>query len=137
MCLKYHVKRLVYVSSVHAIPERPKDEVISEINQFDPRDVVGLYAMTKSKATQIVLGGVLLGLDAVVVHPSGIIGPNDYGHGYCTQLVMDYLDGRLTAGVNGGYDFVDVRDVADGVNSGPPTRASAESAIYSPTNTSR
>ena len=29
--------------------------------------------------------------------------------------MLDYLDGRLTAGVRGGYDFVDVRDVANGI----------------------
>ena len=51
----------------------------------------------------------------MVVHPSGILGPGDYGHGHLTQLVTDYLNGRLTACVKGGYDFVDVRDVAAGI----------------------
>ena len=46
---------------------------------------------------------------------TGIIGPNDYGHGHLTQMVISYLNGSLTACVEGGYDFVDVRDVADGV----------------------
>ena len=32
-----------------------------------------------------------------------------------TQMVIDYLNSRLTACVKGGYDFVDVRDVADGI----------------------
>ena len=32
-----------------------------------------------------------------------------------TQLVIDFYKSRLTAGVRGGYDFVDVRDVADGI----------------------
>lgn len=50
-----------------------------------------------------------------MVHPSGIIGPFDPGHGHLTQLVIDYCKGSLTAGVKGGYDFVDVRDVADGI----------------------
>ena len=31
LCLEYGAKRLVYVSSVHAIPERPMGEVITEI----------------------------------------------------------------------------------------------------------
>lgn len=29
-------------------------------------------------------------------------------------MVTDYIEGRLPACVNGGYDFVDVRDVASG-----------------------
>ena len=49
------------------------------------------------------------------MHPSGICGPYDYGHGHLTQLVQDFCTGRLAAGVDGGYDFVDVRDVAAGI----------------------
>lgn len=60
-------------------------------------------------------GELVRGLDAMVVHPSGLIGPGVYGRGHLTQLVMDFLDGRLTAGVAGGYDFADVRDVAEGI----------------------
>ena len=115
MCLSYGVKRLVYTSSVHAIPELPEGEVIREADHFEAADVVGLYAKSKARATQIVLDSVQRGLDAVIVHPSGIIGPNDYGKGHLTQLVVDYVNGKLGACVKGGYDFVDVRDVADGI----------------------
>ena len=115
MCLSYGVKRLVYTSSVHAIPELPEGEVIREVDHFEAADVVGLYAKSKARATQIVLDSVQRGLDAVIVHPSGIIGPNDYGKGHLTQLVVDYVNGKLGACVKGGYDFVDVRDVADGI----------------------
>lgn len=114
ICLKYKVKKFIYVSSVHAIPELPKKQLITEVDTFDANMVVGLYAKTKAKATNIVLNSVAKGLNAVVVHPSGIIGPNDYGNAHLTQLIMDYLDGRLTSCINGGYDFVDVRDVANG-----------------------
>ena len=115
MCQKTGVKRLVHVSSVHAIPEKAKGETVTEVSRFDYRKVEGLYAQTKAKATQIVLNAAAKGLDTVVVHPSGILGPGDYGHGHLTQLVSDYLNGRLTACVKGGYDFVDVRDVAAGI----------------------
>lgn len=115
MCRLYHVKRLVHVSSVHAIPEQGYGKVMTEIDHFSAEDVHGLYAKTKAEATQAVLDAAREGLDACVVHPSGIIGPGDYGHGHLTQMIMDYMDGRLTACVKGGYDFVDVRDVADGI----------------------
>ena len=72
-------------------------------------------AKTKAAASQIVLNAVKQGLNASIVHPSGIIGPGDYGRTHLTQLVISYLNGTLTACVNGGYDFVDVRDVADGI----------------------
>lgn len=115
LCQKHKVKRLVYISSVHAIPEAPAGTIICEVPQFDPSAVCGLYARTKSEATQCVLDAAKAGLNACIVHPSGIIGPYDYGHGHLTQLILDYMRGRLTACVKGGYDFVDVRDVAVGV----------------------
>lgn len=112
---QHQVKKFVYVSSVHAIPEKEKGETISEVSEFNPADVVGLYAKTKSEATSYVLKAANDGLHVSVVHPSGIAGPFDYGRGHITALVIDYYKGRLTSAVNGGYDFVDVRDVADGV----------------------
>lgn len=115
LCQKHKVKRLVYVSSVHAIPEAPAGTTICEAQQFDPSAVCGLYAKTKAEATQCVLDAARAGLNACVVHPSGIIGPYDYGRGHLTQLILDYLRGRLTACVKGGYDFADVRDVAAGI----------------------
>ncbi len=115
LCKAHQVKKLVYISTVHAIPEPPQGEAITEVNGFTPDAVIGLYAKTKAMATQIVLDAAKDGLDATVVQPSGIIGPNDYGHGHLTQLIISYLSGSLTACVEGGYDFVDVRDVADGV----------------------
>ena len=113
-CMENHVKRLVYVSSVHAIAEKRKGEKIEETKEFNPKRVVGAYAKTKAEATKAVLDSVAQGLDAVVVHPSGILGPGDYGHGHLTQMVIDACRGALRACVKGGYDFVDVRDVAYG-----------------------
>lgn len=115
LCLLHQVKRLVYVSSVHAIPEKPKGEKIVEVRDFSPDLVIGQYAKTKAIATAYVLAATQKGLDAVVVHPSGIVGPYDYGKGHLTTLVIEYYHGRLTAGIEGGYDFVDVRDVANGL----------------------
>lgn len=113
-CEQYGARKLVYISSVHALPEKAKGETISEVKEFNKEKLVGLYAQTKAEATAAVLAAGKRGLNVSVVHPSGIIGPNDYGHGHMTQLVVDYLNGRLTAAIKGGYDFVDVRDVAAG-----------------------
>ena len=114
-CIEHRVKKLVYVSSVHAIPEKPRGEYIEEVSEFDPDKVVGFYAKTKAEATTYVLAAAGQGLNASVVHPSGICGPYDYGRGHLTTLIVDYCKHRLTAAIRGGYDFVDVRDVADGI----------------------
>ncbi|NCB30908.1 MAG: NAD-dependent epimerase/dehydratase family protein, partial [Clostridia bacterium] len=114
-CKEYAVHKLVHVSSVHAIPELPHGQTMEEIDHFDPDKVVGQYAKTKAEATQLVLDAAQKGLNASVVHPSGICGPNDYGRGHMTQLFKDYYRGALLAAVKGGYDFCDVRDVAQGI----------------------
>ncbi len=133
-CKANGVKKLVYISSVHAIPELPKGQVMQEISCFDPEKVVGVYAKTKAEATQLVLQAGQEGIDVSVVHPSGICGPYDYGHGHITQLFKDYYRGTLTAAVNGGYDFCDVRDVANGViscaNQGEPGACYILSGAY-------
>ena len=113
-CRRHGVARLVYVSSVHAIPEKEKKMTMEEVNTFSPKQVRGGYAKTKAEATQLVLDAAAEGLDAVVVHPSGILGPYDETGNYLVQMVRAYLRGKLPACVHGGYDFVDVRDVADG-----------------------
>lgn len=111
--LEVHGK-MVYVSSVHAITEHPG--VISETKDFNPDLVKGLYAKTKAETTKYILEMTRKeGLNCCVVHPSGLIGPYDYGRSHLTELVIDTIQKRLTAGVNGAYDFVDVRDVAQGI----------------------
>ena len=115
LCLvEYGAKRLVYVSSVHAIPERPMGEVITEECRVSPELVHGAYAKSKAAATKKVLLAAEKGLDAGIVSPSGIIGPGDRGMGSMTVMLRSFLRGRLPAGVCGGYDFVDVRDAAAG-----------------------
>lgn len=114
LCREYGVKRLVYVSSVHAIPIKDPLAVLTETDTFSADAVVGGYAKTKAAATKAVLAAAAQGLDAVVVHPSGILGPFGRTENHLVQLVTDYIEGRLPACVNGGYDFVDVRDVARG-----------------------
>ena len=129
LCREYLVKRLVYVSSVHAIPEQKRGNVTGEIRDFSPDDVVGGYAKTKAEATREVLRAAQEGLDAVVVHPSGILGPYDRSGNHLVQMVAEYLHGTLPACVKGGYDFVDVRDVADAVISSINNGISGESYL--------
>ena len=108
--------KLVYVSSVHAITEKPNGEKMTEITDFDENRVTGLYAKSKARTAKMILEEVKTkGLNACIVHPSGIIGPNDYSNTHLTQMILDIANGSLRAFVKGGYDFVDVRDVADGI----------------------
>ena len=115
-CLEHEeCEKMVYVSSTGAIPERPKGERIKEVNEFDPDKVVGWYSRTKAMATQEVLNAVKnRGLNACVVHPSGILGPNDYAVGETTGTIIQIINGEMPVGMQGSFNLCDVRDLADG-----------------------
>ncbi|MDD3339119.1 MAG: NAD-dependent epimerase/dehydratase family protein [Lachnospiraceae bacterium] len=114
-CRRIHADKLIYVSSVHAIPEQKKGEMIRETTFFSEKKVKGLYAKSKAAATALVLEAAYEGLNVSVVHPSGIIGPYDDGDNHVVSMIRSFCRGRFPVGVVGGYDFVDVRDVAKGV----------------------
>lgn len=114
LCQEFHVKRLLYVSSVHAISESGDLKVIKEVNHFSPDEVEGDYAKTKAIASQLVMDAGQEGLDVILTHPSGIIGPHGNSKDYLIQLISNYINRTLPASVKGGYDFVDIRDVAKG-----------------------
>ena len=114
-CSQCGVGKLVYVSSVHAIPEKPKGTEIAETTIFSSELVRGDYAKSKAMATALALQAAKEGLNASVVFPSGIIGPGDMGKGSITNMLLSFLAGKLPLAVKGGYDFVDVRDVAAGI----------------------
>ncbi len=117
-CIEHHVKKLVYISSTSAIPELPHGQKIKEVDHFIPTDgLVGYYAVTKAEASQKVLDAVRdnADFDASIVHPSGICGPNDYSFGPVAQVVSQYMNGDMKIGLEGTFNSVDVRDLADGV----------------------
>ena len=74
-CIAHGVGKMVYVSSVHAIPEKPRGCPITEDCKLAPGLVDGDYAKSKATATNLVLDAAAQGLNASVVFPSGIIGP--------------------------------------------------------------
>lgn len=115
LCEKYGINRLTYVSSVHAIPDEGKGTVIREPKHCLASLVVGDYGKSKAEATLHVKRAAKSGLDTVIAYPSGLVGPQDYAMGYMTEVIRAYLKGCLPAAVKGGYDFVDVRDAAEGV----------------------
>ena len=75
----------------------------------------GDYAKSKATATELVFNAAKRGLNASIVFPSGIIGPGDLQGGSFTSMAKSFLAGKLPLAVRGGYDFVDVRDVANGI----------------------
>jgi dihydroflavonol-4-reductase len=107
------VRRLIYTSSIHAI-KRVEDCTIDETVPFDPLTTISSYDRSKAEASLVVLEAVREGLDAVIVCPTGVIGPHDYRGSEMGNLFQDWMKSPVNFLINGAYDFVDVRDVADG-----------------------
>jgi len=114
-CREAGVGRLVYTSSIHALVEPPAGVCLDESFAIDPEGVRGPYARTKAEATRLVFAAADDGLATVVVFPSGVIGPYDFRLSHTGKFIKECAEGRFRVYVDGAYNFVDVRDVAQGL----------------------
>lgn len=105
------IKRLIHVSSTHALQELPGDTVFDETRPHKEAHHFA-YDYTKACAEQLVLDAVQRGMDAVIVRPSSMIGPEDHKPSLLGAGLYAMAQRKIPALVKGGYDFVDVRDVA-------------------------
>lgn len=115
-CRKAGVKKLVYMGSVDTYVPLPDDQVMHEVYTYDPDTLEGAYAKTKAEATALVLeangrGGV----ETVVCQPSACMGPYDFKVSSVGSMIRMFSKGAFPITMTfGGYNFVDVRDVAYG-----------------------
>jgi dihydroflavonol-4-reductase len=125
------VRRLVYTSSIHALSRIPHGTTIDESVPFDPQHAISVYDHSKAQASLEVLNAVKGGMDAVIACPTGVIGPYDYRVSELGQLILDCVLHKPMFYVDGAYDFVDVRDVAQGLALVSENGHSGESYILS------
>ncbi len=117
LCCQKHseCKKLVYCSSTGAIPEEKKGRKMKEVIYFDEDQTVGCYSRSKAIASQAVLDAANKeGLNACIVHPSGILGPEDPAVGETTKTLIDIINGEMPMGMDGSFNLCDVRDLAAG-----------------------
>ena len=108
------VKKLVYTSSIHAI-QRIEDGMIDERLPYDLNNPYGEYDRSKAEATLEVQQAARTGLEAVIVCPTGVIGPYDFRGSMMGAVIHDAAFAKPTLYVDGAYNFVDVRDVVSGM----------------------
>jgi dihydroflavonol-4-reductase len=113
-CRRAGVRRLVHFSSIHALLQEPFETPVDE-----DRPLVGArrcppYDRSKAAGEKEVRGAIEKGLDAVIIYPTAIIGPNDYQLSYFGEALLRLARHQLPALVTGGFDWVDVRDVVTG-----------------------
>ena len=130
-CREGSVERLVYVSSIHALERSEEGRIIDEKLDFDPANPAGEYDRSKAEASLEVLRLVRTGLDAVIVCPTGIIGPFDFRRSEMGRMITKWMKKQPHGMVEGHFDFVDVRDVADGLISACRNGVKGETYILS------
>lgn len=124
------ITKLVYISSVHVFRQKPYDLPLDETRPFVSDDSV-FYDQTKRDAHLMAQEAAKNGQDVVVVCPSAVIGPNDYKPSKLGKAIIDIYKGKFPALFKGGFDFVDVRDIADGTIAALEKGRSGETYILS------
>jgi dihydroflavonol-4-reductase len=116
-CIKHKVRRLLETGTCHTVPFHDHTSVMREPDHFDPNDFHAAYEKTKAEGSQLVLDAVHAGqIDAVIALPTAILGPFEYKRSNFGQVVVNVAEGKMPVSVlGGGYDWVDVRDVAWGM----------------------
>jgi len=113
--MQHDVQRFIYTSSIHAFKRTRHGTVIDEFTPIDPAASVAAYDRSKAEATLLVLEKVKQGLPAVIVCPTGVLGPYDFKKSELGELMNDWMLKKVNYMIEGSYDFVDVRDVVQGL----------------------
>ena len=105
LSLRHGVKKLIHFSSVDAFVREPLDQALLEDRPLvtDPNAVP--YDLSKADAQRIVYDYCEKGLNASIIHPSGIFGPNDFKPSLFGQELINIANGKRSYTVNIGYDL--------------------------------
>ena len=113
-CLYCGVHRLVHFSSIHALVQEPLDIPVDESRPLAEARRHAPYDRSKAAGEKEVRKGIAQGLDAIILNPTAMIGPYDYRPSHFGEVLLSLSQRRLLALVEGGFDWVDVRDVVQG-----------------------
>jgi nucleoside-diphosphate-sugar epimerase len=110
-CRAAGVARLIHVSSIEALDPHPVTAQVDESRGLATGGLMA-YAATKIEAECLIRAEIERGMDAVILYPTAMIGPYDFRPSHAGRFLLDLARGALPALVTGGFDWVDVRDVA-------------------------
>jgi len=113
-CLRCGVKRLVHFSSIHALNQLPFDTSVDEYRPLIEGRQYPPYDRSKAAGQREVRKAIANGLNAVIINPTGVFGPYDYQPSHFGMALLSMANGKMPALIDGGFDWVDARDVVQG-----------------------
>ncbi len=114
--LEVGVRRFVHTSSIHAFDQYRASHIDeTTVRSADPG--LPVYDRSKWAGEQELRTVIERGLDAVIVNPTGVYGPVDHPDrlSRLNSVTAEAMRGRTPVMIGGGFDLVDVRDVAHGL----------------------
>jgi dihydroflavonol-4-reductase len=106
--------RIVHTSSVVAIGATTTLELLDEDSEFNLAGLRVDYVQAKRAAEQLALAAAQRGQAVLVVNPAYLVGPEDHERSELGRFCSRFWKGRNRLALPGGFNFVDVRDVAAG-----------------------
>lgn len=113
--LNADIKRMVHVASINIFERQSNVRFHEDIPLVTAENATGIYDYTKAEAVRCLRAIGERGLDIVYACPTGVMGPHDYLGSEYGAVIRGYMTNRLQVVLDGGYDWVDVRDIADGL----------------------
>jgi dihydroflavonol-4-reductase len=130
-CRRSGVQRLVHFSTIHALCSEPFDTPVDESRPHVSSPHAPPYDRSKAEGEMLVRRAVEEGLDAVIINPTGVIGPFDYRPSHFGQALIQIATGKIPVLIEGGFDWVDARDVAEWAIKAEETAAPGSSYLLS------
>lgn len=121
-CLAAGVAKLVHISSIHAFKPSPQ---LSRLDETAPRVDQASYAYDRSKAAgeDAVRAVAAKGVDLVILNPTAFIGPYDFNLSLTGRMLCKVFSGGIPLVIQGGFDWIDTRDVAGAIRAALQTDA--------------
>jgi len=108
------LSKVVYTSSIAAVGNSGSDELADETCEFNLWKESNHYVRSKWLSERDALRFAREGLPVVVVNPAFPMGERDIAPTPTGQLVVEGLKEAIPGYVDGGFNVVDVEDVAEG-----------------------
>ncbi len=107
------VEKVVVTGSLSAVGHDPSKPATEDM-LFDPFDKQLPYATSKAFVELECLRAFAEGLPVVLATSCAIIGPYDFKPSRMGRTLIDFANGKLSAYLPGGFEFVAARDMVEG-----------------------